>query len=122
MGTGKNRTAITKRELSQLYYLSREIEQDRKRLEELEAAAQGITQQITGMPPAGVGSVSSAAETGEEGMRRVLVSLEAAASGKTAEAGRKKSGAFCIWPSGAGISSGQPAHGTRMRRVWRRSL
>ena len=53
MGTGKNRAAITKRELSQLYYLSREIEQDRKRLEELEAAAQGITQQITGMPPAG---------------------------------------------------------------------
>ena len=53
MGIGKNRAAITKRELSQLYYLSREIEQDRKRLEELEAAAQGITQQITGMPPAG---------------------------------------------------------------------
>ena len=41
---------VSKRELSQLYYLSREVEQDRKRLEELEAAAQGSTQQITGMP------------------------------------------------------------------------
>lgn len=53
MGAGKNRAKITKRELSQLYYLSREIEQDKKRLMELEAAAQGITQQITGTPPAG---------------------------------------------------------------------
>ena len=43
---------VSKRELSQLYYLSREVEQDRKRLEELEAAAQGSTQQITGMPRA----------------------------------------------------------------------
>ena len=53
MGAGKYRERMTKRELSQLYYLSREIEQDKKRLEELEAAAEGITQQITGMPPAG---------------------------------------------------------------------
>ena len=53
MGAGKNRAKITKRELSQLYYLSREIEQDKKRLMELETAAQGITQQITGMPPTG---------------------------------------------------------------------
>ena len=46
------REKVSKKELSQLYYLSREIEQDRKRLEELEAAAQGSTQQITGMPRA----------------------------------------------------------------------
>ena len=51
MGTGNYR--MSKRELSQLYYLSREIELDKRRLEELEAAAQGITQQITGMPPVG---------------------------------------------------------------------
>lgn len=44
---------VSKRELSQLYYLSREVEQDRKRLEELEAIAQGTTQQITGMPRIG---------------------------------------------------------------------
>lgn len=43
---------VSKRELSQLYYLSREIEQDRARLAELEAAAQGSTRQITGMPRA----------------------------------------------------------------------
>ena len=46
------REKVSKKELSQLYYLSREIEQDRKRLEELEAAAQRSTPQITGMPRA----------------------------------------------------------------------
>ena len=41
---------ITKRELSQLYYLSREIERDKRRLKELEALAEGTTQHLTGMP------------------------------------------------------------------------
>ena len=41
---------ITKRELSQLYYLSREIERDKRRLKELEALAEGTTQHPTGMP------------------------------------------------------------------------
>lgn len=41
---------ITKRELSQLYYLSREIERDKCRLKELEAMAEGTTQHMTGMP------------------------------------------------------------------------
>ena len=43
---------MTKKELSQLYYLNREIERDKRRLEELEALAAGCTQQITGMPHA----------------------------------------------------------------------
>lgn len=41
---------ITKRELSQLYYLSREIKRDKRRLKELEALAEGTTQHLTGMP------------------------------------------------------------------------
>lgn len=41
---------VTKRELSQLYYLSREIERDKRRLKELEALAEGATQHLTGMP------------------------------------------------------------------------
>lgn len=44
------RKGITKRELSQLYYLSREIERDKRRLKELEALAEGTTQHLTGMP------------------------------------------------------------------------
>ncbi len=41
---------MTKKELSQLYYLNREIEQQKRRLQELEAVATGCTTQITGMP------------------------------------------------------------------------
>jgi predicted nucleic acid-binding Zn-ribbon protein len=41
---------MTKQELSQLYYLNREIEQLKKRIAELESAATSITQSITGMP------------------------------------------------------------------------
>lgn len=40
---------MTLRELSQLYYLNREIERDKARLEELYAKAAGTTQTITGM-------------------------------------------------------------------------
>ena len=36
---------ITKRELSQLYYLSREIERDKRRLKELEALAKKLDAQ-----------------------------------------------------------------------------
>ena len=39
--------------MSQLYYLKREIRDDEKRLMELEAAATGITQNISGMPGGG---------------------------------------------------------------------
>ena len=41
---------MTKRELSQLYWLNREIEEDKRKLTELEAAAEGGTAKITGMP------------------------------------------------------------------------
>ena len=41
---------MTKHELSQLYYLNREIVQLQRRLEELEGLATSCTQHITGMP------------------------------------------------------------------------
>lgn len=41
---------MTKRELSQLYWLNREIEADEKRLKELETAATSTTSKITGLP------------------------------------------------------------------------
>lgn len=44
---------MTKKELSQLYWLNREIEDEKRKLEELEAAAGGCTQSITGLPHVG---------------------------------------------------------------------
>ena len=41
---------MKKKELSQLYYLNKEIKQQKQRLKELEAAATDCTAQITGMP------------------------------------------------------------------------
>ena len=41
---------MTKKELSQLYYLKKEIRQQQKRLQELENAATSCTAKITGMP------------------------------------------------------------------------
>ena len=41
---------MTLKELSQLYYLKREIEMDQRRLQELEAKAMPGAQAITGMP------------------------------------------------------------------------
>ena len=41
---------MTKKELSQLYYLKKEIRQQQKRLQELETAATSCTSKITGMP------------------------------------------------------------------------
>lgn len=41
---------MTVKELSQLYYLNREIESDQKELEELEAKIGPRVQQLTGMP------------------------------------------------------------------------
>ena len=43
---------LTKKELSQLYYLNREIEQLQARLTELESLATSCTANITGMPRA----------------------------------------------------------------------
>jgi len=41
---------MTKKELSQLYWLNREIEEQQQRLAELEALATNCTSRITGMP------------------------------------------------------------------------
>lgn len=41
---------MTKKELSQLYYLNREIEEQQRRLRELESLVSSCTAQITGMP------------------------------------------------------------------------
>lgn len=41
---------MTAKELSQLFYLNKEIEDDKKRLAELEAAAESTTITITGLP------------------------------------------------------------------------
>jgi hypothetical protein len=41
---------MTKRELSQLYWLNREIEEQQRRLDELESLATSCTSRITGMP------------------------------------------------------------------------
>ena len=41
---------MTKKELSQLYYLNREIAQQKQRLSELEYASTSISVQITGLP------------------------------------------------------------------------
>lgn len=43
---------MTKKELSQLYFLNREIEEQQRRLSELEAVAESCTATITGMPKA----------------------------------------------------------------------
>jgi hypothetical protein len=41
---------VSLKELSQLYYLNREIEIDRERLEELRTKAEGASANLTGMP------------------------------------------------------------------------
>ena len=41
---------MTKKELSQLYYLKKEIKEQQKRLSELEALATSCTAKITGLP------------------------------------------------------------------------
>jgi len=46
---------LTKKELSQLYWLNREIEMEKRKLAELTAAASGSTQNITGLPHVGGG-------------------------------------------------------------------
>ncbi|MDP4121316.1 MAG: hypothetical protein Q8876_09745 [Bacillota bacterium] len=46
----RRRKRMTKKELSQLYYLKREIEQQQCRLEELQAAATSCTAIVTGLP------------------------------------------------------------------------
>ncbi len=46
---------MTKKELSQLYWLNREIEEEKRKLAELTVAASGGVQNITGLPHVGGG-------------------------------------------------------------------
>lgn len=55
---------MTKKELSQLYYLQREIRSDERRLEELEAAATSTTAKLSGSP--GGGRISDKTAIGAE--------------------------------------------------------
>ena len=48
--TSGGEKSLTKKELSQLYWLNREIEEEKRKLSELEAAAAGCTAKITGLP------------------------------------------------------------------------
>ncbi len=48
--TSGGEKGLTKKELSQLYWLNREIEEEKRKLSELEAAAAGCTAKITGLP------------------------------------------------------------------------
>jgi len=41
---------MTKKELSQLYYLNREIEREKRRLRELEEASTRVTARVSGLP------------------------------------------------------------------------
>ena len=51
---------MNKKELSQLYSLNKEIEQEKKRLAELEAAAAGVSVNIKGLPHIGMAADKTA--------------------------------------------------------------
>ena len=62
----------TRKELSQLYYLKREIRNDEQRLMELEAAATSITQNISGMPGSGRKSDKTASGAEIADLKRII--------------------------------------------------
>lgn len=62
----------TRKELSQLYYLKREIRNDEQRLLELEAAATSITQNISGMPGSGRKSDKTAIAAEIADLKRII--------------------------------------------------
>lgn len=64
----------TRKELSQLYYLKREIRSDEQRLLELEAAATSITQNISGMPGSGRKSDKTAIGAEIADLKRIISS------------------------------------------------
>ena len=66
---------MTKKELSQLYWLNREIEEQQRRLAELEALATNCTSRITGIPVGRVVNDKLAAYTAEIADLRVLIDL-----------------------------------------------
>ena len=54
---------MTKKELSQFYYLKREIKEQQRRIAELEAIAINCSTKITGLPTAGTGASRTKLET-----------------------------------------------------------
>jgi hypothetical protein len=66
---------MTKKELSQLYWLNREIEEQQRRLAELETLATSCTSRITGMPGGRVVHDKLAAYTAEIADLRTLLDL-----------------------------------------------
>ncbi len=63
---------MTKRELSQLYYLNREIDRECARLAQLEAAATSTTSTISGLPHAGTISDKTAIAAAIADSRQVI--------------------------------------------------
>lgn len=63
---------MTKRELSQLYYLNREIDRECARLAQLEAAATSATSTISGLPHAGTISDKTALAAAIADSRQVI--------------------------------------------------
>lgn len=67
---------MTKAELSQLYYLNREIEAEQRRIAELEAKATNISAKVTGMP-GGAGISDKTAIAAEIADSRAIVQAKA---------------------------------------------
>lgn len=66
---------MTKRELSQLYYLDREITRESERLAQLEAAAASTTSAISGLPHTGIISDKTALAADIADSRAVIKNL-----------------------------------------------
>lgn len=66
---------MTKKEMSQLYYLNREIEEQQRRLQELEELATSCTAKITGMPKVSWNSDKIAKYTAEIADLKALLDL-----------------------------------------------
>lgn len=70
---------LTKKELSQLYYLNREIAQEKRKLAELEAAATDTGAKITGLPHIGGISDKTAIAAAIADSRNIIEALTKAA-------------------------------------------
>lgn len=66
---------MTKKELSQLYYLNNEIKQQKRKLAELENAATKTNQPLTGMPSAGNTNDKVGAYAAEIADLRALIAI-----------------------------------------------
>ena len=84
---------MTIKELSQLYYLNREIQQEQQKLAELRAAATNTTARISGLP--GVGSISD--KTAIAATIQPPESLHSQYTGQSYAADYQS--AICGWPN-----------------------